>query len=68
MFNWLRKLLGMRTYSKSVWYVEGYEDEHTLDYGQGTMVGPFKTENKAIEYGMKIYHDGFFNVDVMWRP
>lgn len=65
MFKWIKKLFGI---SNCTWYVEGYDDDHSLDYGQGSMIGPFKNEKIAIDYGMKVYGDGLFNVDVMWRP
>lgn len=64
MFKWIKRLFG----SRCVWYVEGYEDESHLDYGGASMIGPFKNEKEAAEYGKRVYGEGLYNCDVMWKP
>lgn len=68
MFRWISKLFGMRTYTKALWFVEGYESEHQFNYETGHMTGPFKTEQNAIDYAKKHYEDGLWSAVIMWRP
>lgn len=65
MFKFIKKLFRI---SPVVWFVEGWDCEHDVDYGSGHMTGPFKTEQNAMDYAKKHYDDGLWNCDLMWRP
>ncbi len=65
MFNWIQKLLGFSYEHKVIWFVEGWDCEHDLDYETGELTGTFKTEQKAIAFAKKHYADGLWSCEMM---
>ena len=65
MFTWIKKLFKV---SSVVWFVEGWDCEHDLDYESGQLIGTFKTEQAAMYYPKKHYEDGLWNCEMMQKP